>query len=316
MTGPVPTVFFGSGGFAVPILEALVQAPELTIRAVVTAPDRPVGRRAIPTATPVAARARALGIALIQPVRLRDPEVLAAMAALDAGLGVLADYGRIVPPAILELPAAGILNLHPSLLPRWRGASPIPATILAGDRATGVTAIRMDAGLDTGPIVAVEGWDLRGDEDAPGVEARAADVAAGLIRRVVGPWLRGEIEPRPQSGDGVSLTRPLHREDGRLDPVRPAIELERRVRAYRPWPGTYLETVAGRIGVLDARVEAGTRASRPDVGRLGPDGLTTSDGSRLVPGTVQPAGGRPMSWAELLRGRPGLVGSVVDATRA
>jgi methionyl-tRNA formyltransferase len=147
-------VFFGSGAFAIPSLEALLASPHVTVVTVVTAPDRPVGRRAEPTPTPVAARARAAGLALSQPPRVRAPEVVAELAALAPELGVLADYGQIVPPAVLELPARGILNVHPSLLPRHRGATPVPATILAGDAEAGVTIIRMDAGLDTGPIVA------------------------------------------------------------------------------------------------------------------------------------------------------------------
>ena len=316
MTGPVPTVFFGSGAFAVPILEALLDAPEVAITGVVTAPDRPAGRRQVPTPTPITARARALGIPTLQPRGLRNVEIVAAIGALGPGLGVLSDYGRIVPPAILELPTAGILNVHPSLLPRWRGASPIPATILAGDGRTGVTVIRMDAGLDTGPIVGVEGWDLAGDEDAPTLEAQAAAVGAKLIRRVLGPWLRGEVVPRPQGEAGVTLTRPLRREDGLLDPTRPAAELERQVRALRPWPGTYVESIAGRIGVLEARAVAGAVAQDRVPGRLGPDGLHAADGSCLVLDVVQPAGGRPMSWAELLRGRQGLAGSTVIASPA
>ncbi len=316
MTGPVPTVFFGSGSFAVPILDALLATDDVSVAGVVTVPDRPAGRGGVPTPTPVAARARDLGLTTIQPASLRTDEALATIAGLGAGLGVLADYGRIVPRAILELPAAGILNVHPSLLPRWRGASPIPATILAGDRETGVTVIRMDAGLDTGPIVAVERWELGADEDAPGLEARAATVGARLIARIVGPWLRGDVVPRPQGDAGATLTRPLRREDGRLDPTRPAAELERQVRALRPWPGTFLETQAGRVAVLDATAADGAPSSEGSPGRLGPDGLETAGGSRLVLRTVQPAGGRPMSWADLLRGRPALVGSVVLAVPA
>ena len=316
MTDPVPTVFFGSGAFAVPILDALSGSPDVSVTAVVTVPDRPVGRRGHLTATPVADRAAELGLPILRPSGLRDPAAVSSIGALRAGLGVLADYGRIVPPAILELPAAGILNVHPSLLPRWRGASPIPATILAGDRATGVTVIRMDAGLDPGPIVAVERWDLAGDEDGPGLEAHAAGVAAGLVARVVGPWVRGEVRPRPQGEAGVTLTRPLRREDGRLDPTRPAAELERQVRAYRPWPGSYVGSIAGRIAVLDARADAGAVAQDRVPGRLGPEGLCAANGSRLVLLTVQPAGGRPMTWDELLRGRPGLAGSTVLAAPA
>jgi methionyl-tRNA formyltransferase len=316
VTGPVPTVFFGSGSFAVPILEALLAAPEVLVAGVVTVPDQPAGRRGTPRPVPVAARARQLGLTMLQPPSLRRPEVVESIGALGPGFGVLADYGRIVPQAILDLPAAGILNVHPSLLPRWRGASPIPATILAGDRETGVTVIRMDAGLDTGPIVAVERWALNGDEDAPALEAQAAAAGAALIARIVGPWLRSEVGPRDQGDDGVTMTRPLRREDGRLDPGRPATELERRVRAFRGWPGTYIETATGRIGVLDATAVAS--AAEPDhmQGRLGLDGLDAADGSRLILRTVQPAGGRPMTWAEFLRGRPAVVGSTVLAGRA
>jgi methionyl-tRNA formyltransferase len=316
VTAPVPTVFFGSGSFAVPVLEALLAAPDVSVVGVVTVPDRPAGRQRVPTPTPVAARARVLGIPVLQPASLRTPEAVQAIRGLGPGLGVLADYGRIVPSSILDLPPAGILNVHPSLLPRWRGASPIPATIQAGDTETGVTVIRMDAGLDTGPIVDVERWVLDGIEDAPGLEVRAATAGADLVRRLLGPWLRGEMSPRPQGELGMTMTRPLRRDDGLLDPTRPAEELERQVRALRPWPGTYVESIAGRIGVLQATVETGAIAHDRVPGRLGPDGLFAAGGSCLVLRTVQPAGGRPMSWAELLRGRPGLLGSTVIAGHA
>lgn len=313
MTGPVPTVFFGSGSFAVPTLDALLAAPELSVVGVVSVPDRPAGRHGSARSTPVATRARELGLATLQPTNLRRPEAVAEIATLGPGFGVLADYGRIVPQTILDLWTAGILNVHPSLLPRWRGAAPIPATILADDRETGVTIIRMDAGLDTGPIVAVDRWPLDGSEDAPALEARAAAAGAALIARIVGPWLRGEVASRDQGTHGVMLTRPLRREDGLLDARFPASELERRVRAYRPWPGTYFEITNARVGVLDA-VAVGDAAGPDHVpGRLGPDGLDAADDSRLILRTVQPAGGRPMAWAEFLRGRPALNGSIVLA---
>ena len=259
----IRTVFFGSGGFALPILEALIGAPGIELVGVVTAPDRPTGRRAEPTPTPVAVRAVALGLPLLQPERIRDGAALESIAALRPGLGVLADYGRIVPPAILDLPTHGILNVHPSLLPRHRGASPIPAAILAGDATTGVTLIRMDAGLDTGPIVAAVEWPLDGSETASSLEARAAAEGAGLLSATLGAWLAGSIEARPQDGATATLTRPLRRADGRLDPARPAAELARQVRAFSPWPGTLLETVAGPIKVLRAEVGAVGRPRRP-----------------------------------------------------
>jgi len=312
--GPAPTIFLGSGSFAVPILDALHASPETELVAVVSAPDRPVGRGAVVTPVPVAVRARELGLPLIQPARIRDPRSVAALATLLPALGVLADYGQIVPAAILDLPARGILNVHPSLLPRHRGATPIPAAILAGDRETGVTLILMDEGLDTGPIVAATRWALDGGETAPELETRAAEAGAALVTATLGPWLRGELAATPQPAEGMTLTRPLRREDGRLDPTRPAAELERQVRALQPWPGTFIETDAGRIKVLRAAVapsSGGTagRQGRPAVFGEGPGlRLHTADGD-LVLLEVQPAGGRPMTGEELVLGRPGLPGS-------
>jgi methionyl-tRNA formyltransferase len=310
-TARARTVFFGSGAFAVPILEAALDRPEVDVVAVVSAPDRPVGRRAVVTPSPLAARARELGLPLLQPERLRAPDSNVAIAAVRPDLGLLADYGQIVPPAILELPPHGILNVHPSLLPRHRGASPIPATILAGDTETGVTVIRMDAGLDSGPIVAVDRWPLAGDETSPELESRAAQAGARLLAKAIGPWLRGDVAATPQPTDGVTLTRPLRREDGRLDPTRPGATLERQVRAYDPWPGAWLETPAGRIAVRRAHVEEGVPRTTP--GRFGPGPdlrIGTADGW-LVLDEVQPAGGRPMTGADLLRGRPTLASAGV-----
>jgi methionyl-tRNA formyltransferase len=312
----VPTIFLGSGSFAVPILEALLAAPETDIVAVVSAPDRPVGRKAVVTPVPVAARARELGLTLLQPERIREPSTVVALAALRPALGVLADYGQIVPSSVLDLPGHGILNVHPSLLPRHRGASPIPATILAGDRETGVTLIRMDAGLDTGPIVAATRWALTGEETAPELEGRAAAAGATLLAATLGPWLRGEIAAHAQTAEGVTLTRPLRREDGRLDPSRPAGELERQVRALLPWPGTFVDTDAGRIKVLRAAVvprESG--ASEPATFAPGPELRLRAAEGDLVLLQVQPAGGRPMTGEALVLGRPMLPGSRVVVAR-
>ena len=313
---PTRTIVFGSGAFGVPILEAVVTASEADVVAVVSAPDRAAGRRRTVTAAPVAARARDLGLPLLQPDRVRAPDAVADIVALRPELGVLADYGQIVPASILDLPARGILNVHPSLLPRHRGASPIPATILAGDAETGVTLMRMDAGLDTGPIVAVDRWTLRGDETAPDLERTAAEAGAALVRATLGPWLRGELAATPQASDGVTLTRPLRREDGRLDPQRPARDLERQVRAYDPWPGAFLDSPVGRIIVRRARADPSATGGSP-AGTIGPGPdlrLATGEGW-LVLDEVQPGGGRPMSGDEFVRGRPSIIGAVVSAER-
>jgi len=297
------TVFLGSGSFGVPTLRALALHPGIDLVGVVTAPVRPVGRRAVLTPTPIGAVAASLGLSTLTPERLRAPDSIAAVLALEPALAVLADYGQIVPPPLLGLPH-GALNLHPSALPRWRGASPIPAAILAGDAATAVTLMRMDAGLDTGPIVAQVPVPLEGDETAPMLEAKLAEIAAALLSRTLDAWLRGEIEPASQAADGITLTRPLRREDGRLDPARPAADLERMVRAYAPWPGTFLEVDGERVAVTSASVAPSMPDDAP--GAIVREGdrpaLATPDG-RLVLEQVTPAGRRPMTGADWLRGR-------------
>jgi methionyl-tRNA formyltransferase len=316
--GRARTIFFGSGSFAVPILEAVAAHPRLELVAVVTVPDRPAGRGSTLRPTPVALRARAMWVPLLQPARIRAPEAIAELGGLRPELGVLADYGQIIPGALIDMPRLGILNVHPSLLPRHRGATPIQAAIAEGDSRTGVTIIRMDERVDTGPIVATTDWSLAGTERAPDLEAFAAREGAALLEREIAGWLDGSSAARPQPDLGASLTRTLRREDGRLDPTRPAAELERHVRAYVPWPGSFLETDAGRLGVQVASTAPAASDDAPGtlVGHDDRLALATAAG-RLVLEQVQLAGKRPMAGDEFLRGQPGLVGtSVASGARA
>jgi methionyl-tRNA formyltransferase len=304
--GPVRAVFLGSGTFAVPTLAALTEHPAIELVGVVTAPPRPAGRGQEPMSTPIGVAAAALGdVTILTPERLRAPESIEAVLDLGPGLAVLADYGQIVPAALLEMPH-GALNLHPSLLPRHRGATPIPAAILAGDPETGVTLMRMDAGLDTGPIVAQVRHALHGTETSPGLESDLAVTAADLLRVRLGPWIGADIATHPQPLDGATLTRPLRREDGRLDPTRDASVLERQVRAYQPWPGSFIDTPLGRLVIWAARV--GPSPAEPlEPGTVVDRGLATNGGV-LEFLDVQPAGGRRMPWADYIRGRPAIVG--------
>jgi methionyl-tRNA formyltransferase len=307
--GRARTVFVGSGPFGRPSLERLHEHPDLDLVGVVTAPAKPAGRRAETTPTSIAGRATELGIGpILRPYRLRDPSSIAAVLELKPQLLVLADYGQIVPIDLLAL-RHGALNLHPSLLPRQRGATPIPAAILAGDAETGVTLMKMDAGLDTGPIVAQEAVALAGNEIGPALEERLAAVAADLLEAEVGRWIRGETAARPQPDAGATMTRPLRREDGRIDVRTSAAEVERQVRAYQPWPGSFVDTPVGRLIVWAAAPEVDPTA--PTRGRFDARGLGVGDGGRLRLDEVQPAGGRRMSWAEFVRGRPSIVGASI-----
>ena len=303
----VRTIFIGSGGFAVPSLRILAAHPSVELLGVVTAPPRPAGRQQGPNPTPVERTARTIGVEpILTPERLRAPDSVEQVLALEPSLAVLADYGQIVPAAILDLPY-GALNLHPSLLPRYRGATPVPAAILAGDDETGVTLIRMDAGIDTGPIVGQERLRLEGAETTPALEDRLSGIAAELLALSLRPWLAGSLESRPQDDSVATLTRPLRREDGRLRASIAAVQLERQVRAYTPWPGSFVETSAGRMIVHAASVD--DQAAGP-VGSIDRVGLNTVDG-RLAFERVQPGGGRAMAWSDYLRGGARVVGSSI-----
>ncbi len=302
--GRVRTVFLGSGAFGEPALRVLAGLSRIELVGIVTAPPRPAGRRQVLTPTPIGMLAAELDLEpVLTPERLRAPASIDAILAMEPGLAVLADYGQIVPPALLDLPHRA-LNLHPSALPRWRGASPVPATIAAGDAVTAITLMCMDEGLDTGPVVAQEAWPLDGTETAPALEVRLAEAGAALLEQVLDAWLDGMAIARPQALDGVTLTRPLRREDGRLDPAQPAVVLERLVRAYLPWPGTFLELAGERLVVGMASVAAGQDGDVAGsiVREDRRPALATADG-RLVLETVTPPGRRPMKGEEWLRGR-------------
>jgi methionyl-tRNA formyltransferase len=322
---PVRAVFLGSGPFAVPVGEVLAHRPAAQLVAVVTAPPRPQGRDRQLRSTPVGNWAADRGLPVMTPARLRDADTVGQLVEMRPDIIVLADYGRLVPPQVLSLPAHGALNLHPSLLPRHRGASPIQAAIAAGDEETGVSLMLMDAGLDTGPLLAQRRMTLAGRETAPELERLLAQAAAQLLADNLIPWLDGALEPVPQPAEGATLTRPLAREDGRLDPTRPAVALERQVRAYQPWPGSFLEAEAGRLTVWQSAALPASAAVAGEVGDLialpaervgGPAlALVTADGI-LELTSVQPAGGRRMSGMDLLRGRPSLAGTRVRPTPA
>ncbi|MDW8269750.1 MAG: methionyl-tRNA formyltransferase [Anaerolineae bacterium] len=300
----------GTPDFAVPSLQALLADPAYQVVGVVTQPDRAAGRGRERRASPVKHVALAAGLPVLQPERLREPAAFAELAALAPELIVVAAYGQILRPEVLNLPRFGCINVHASLLPRWRGAAPIAAAILAGDTVTGVTIMLMDPGMDTGPILAQQAEPILPDDTAATLGARLARLGADLLIRTLPDYLAGRIQPRPQPVEGVTVCRPLTKEQGRMDWNLPATTLARMVRAYDPWPGTYT-TWEGQILKILAATTAPGEALPGHVLAWGEGAAVGTGEGLLVLQAVQPAGGRRMPIAAFRRGRPDFIGAVL-----
>jgi methionyl-tRNA formyltransferase len=304
-------VFMGTPGFAVPSLVALWE--RYPVVGVVTQPDRPAGRGRSVAPSPVKEAALARGIAVYQPRSLRTAEALEPLAQWQPEVIVVAAFGQILPPAVLALPAHGCLNLHASLLPRYRGAAPIPAAILAGDAVTGVTLMHMDEGMDTGPILAQAECPIGAEDTTGSLTARLAEVGARLLVEVLPGWLAGEVPARPQDGPMATYCKPLRKEDGRLDWAAPAAVLDRQVRGCHPWPGAYTTWRGQVLKIMRARPRpewAG--GGPPGTVVLLPEGLGVVTGQGLLELVeVQLAGKRPMPAGEFARGQRGLGGEMV-----
>ena len=303
----------GAPAFALPTLEALNDGPHDVVAAY-TQPDRPAGRGRRVTESPVKRRARELGIETRTPTSLKDSEAVAALAALRADAGVVVAYGRFLPGAVLDLFPKGALNLHPSLLPRWRGASPIPAAILAGDAMTGVTVMLVDEGMDSGPVLSQETESIRGEDTGETLSERLAVRGAALMAATLQRWLDGGIEPTAQDEAAVTFTKRLSREDGRIDWGDGADEIARQVRAYRPWPGSFTFWRGARVEIVEASPAEGAggppgtvhgSVERPIVIETGRGGLAVT--------ALKPEGKRAMTAAEFAAGRRDFAGSVVPS---
>ena len=292
-------VFMGSPEFALPSLRLL--ASQYTVAGVVTQPDRAAGRGRELKPPPVKSLALELGLPVIQPERLRLPEAMEALRRFAPDLIVVAAFGQILRPEVLDLPAYGCLNVHASLLPRWRGAAPINAAILHGDRETGVTIMRMDPGLDTGPTLSYRATPIGEDETAGELYARLSELGADLLIHTIPGYLKGDLDPRPQPEEGVTYAPMLKKEDGLLDFSRPAEELARRVRAFHPWPGPFFQWNGSTLQVLRARAEAGTARPGKTLVHLGQPAVGTSNGI-LILDEVQPPGKKPMPGKAFLSG--------------
>jgi methionyl-tRNA formyltransferase len=298
-------VFMGTPDFAVPTLDALVEAGHEVVAAY-TQPPRPGGRRGrelVPS--PVQRRAEALGIAVRSPRTLRDGETQAAFAALDADVAVVAAYGLLLPQPVLDAPRHGCLNVHGSLLPRWRGAAPVQRATEAGDAETGVGIMQMEIGLDTGPV-RLEGRTPIDGKTAGELTQELAVLGAGLMVKVLGD-LDGH-PPVAQHDDGVTYAAKISKAEARLDFARDAMAVERQVRAFNPAPGAYVEIAGERVKILAAEVvrhEGGHMS-----GLVIDERLTIACGEDAIrPTSVQRAGRGVVATEELLRGFPVAVGT-------
>ena len=299
------TIFMGSPEFALPTLQTLDD--HYTVVGVVTQPDRPAGRGRTLSPPPVKVLATELGLPVIQPNSLREPEALEQLHNWEPDLIVVAAFGQILRMEVLDLPHFGSINVHASLLPRWRGAAPIQAAILHGDTETGVTIMKMDPGVDTGPILSQRAIPISRGATSGTLSPLLAQLGAELLVESLPAYLSGELYPVPQGGDATYAPM-IKKADGELDFTQPGEDLERKVRAFNPWPGAFLSWRGGRLKVHRARFLRRDLAG--ELGSQKPGDLTsaeaypaivTSDGL-LILEEVQPAGKKPMPGEVFLRG--------------
>lgn len=309
-------VFMGTPEFAVPALNSLMQN-HYEVVAVYTQPDKPAGRGQSLISSPVKRAAENWKIPVLQPASLKGAEVIAQLADFQPEVIVVAAYGQILPPPVLEMPRYGCLNLHPSLLPRFRGASPVTAAILSGDEFTGVTIILLDRGLDTGPIL---GWAVVpiSPQDTTGsLTEKLSRVAAQLLPEVLERWARGEIKSQPQNEAEATYSGTVTKEEGEIDWQLSAVEIGRRVRAFQPWPGVYTRWAGKRLEIIEAvplpseePLKAGQVVALSKEGAA--FGIGTGDGVLGVL-KVQLEGKRALSAAKFGRGQRQFLGAILPS---
>lgn len=305
-------VFMGTPEYSAVTLRALLEAGH-EVAGVFAQPDKPVGRKQILTPPPVKVTAQQHAIPVFQPATLRDGTALEILRGLGPEIIVVVAYGKILPPELLALPRFGCINGHASLLPKYRGASPIQWSIVCGERKTGVTVMQMDAGMDTGDILGVRETEIGAEETAGELFERLAAVSAGLTVEVLEKIGRGEVRPIPQDHAAATYAPILKKEMARLDFTKPADVLHNAVRGFNPWPGAFFFLEGRRIKVLKAGVGAPCDAAPGTVADSGNElVIACGEGTALRLLTVQPEGGRAMSAADLLRGHAFAPGTAVE----
>jgi methionyl-tRNA formyltransferase len=299
-------VFMGSPEFALPVLHALVE--HYAVVGVVTQPDRPAGRGKVLTPPPVKPLAERYQLPIIQPRRLSQPDAFAQLVAWQPDVIIVAAFGQILKPQVLDLPAFGCINVHASLLPRWRGAAPIQAAIMHGDKQTGVTIMRMDAGIDTGGILSQQAIEIHPQDTSLSLSARLAELGANLLLETLPEYLAGRIPIQEQDDQFASYAPMLKKEDGLLDFHKSAKVLERQVRAFNPWPGAYMEWKGQLIKILRSYAlphqmgEAGTPWEPGTKLRVDNRPAVSTAEGLLVLDVLQPAGKKALTGNEFLNG--------------
>ena len=309
-------IFMGTPDFVVPVLDALVDSQDAEVVGVYTPPDRPRGRGRSPEMPPVKARALSLELPVHQTASLRSARVQEELASRQPDVIVVAAYGRLLPSRVLDLPHRGCLNLHPSLLPRYRGPSPVITTILEGDPITGVTLMQLDEGMDTGPIIAQREHPVAPDDTAETLTRSLFKLGADLLLGNLHPWVEGQLAARPQDDAQATVTRKLERRDGEADWRLSAIELERRQRAYTPWPGLFTRWRDQVLKLVEVTaLPASTASDNETPGTVAalqlaesPVGVVTGNGV-LGLKALQLEGRRVTTAQEFVRGYPQFVGS-------
>ena len=301
MTSRQRIVFAGTPEFSVPALDALHAAGH-EIAAVYTQPDRPAGRGRTLTASPVKRRALELGLTVEQPASLKDAAAVARLIEFAPDLMVVVAYGLILPPAVLDVPRLGCLNIHASLLPRWRGAAPIQRAILAGDTLTGVTIMKMDAGLDTGPTLLERPVAIGADETAGHLHDRLSAVGAEAIVVAIDEWLAGRLAPVAQPVEGATYAAKIRKEEAAIDWTQPAAAIARQVRAFNPWPVAETRWQGQQLRIWEARaLEAAPAVAPGEVVEAGNGRLAVATGvGRLLLERLQLAGRGVLTAAEFL----------------